>query len=96
MANIHWIIEKAKEFQKNIYFCFIDHAKPFDYMHHSKLWKILQEMAIPDHLAYLLRNLHAGQEATEPDMEQLTDSKLEREHVKGDFARGSRVLFPQK
>ena len=63
-------------------------------MGHSKLWKI-QEMAIPDHLACLLRNLYAGQEATEPDMEQLTDSKLGREYVKGDFAGGSR-LFPQK
>ena len=53
-------------------------------------------MEVPDHLAYLLRNLYAGQGATEPDMEQLTDSKLGREHVKGDFARGSRLLFPQK
>ena len=64
MANICWIIKKAREFQKNIYFCFIDHAKPFDYMHHSKLWKILQEMGIPDHLTCLLRNLYSGQEAT--------------------------------
>ena len=98
IANIRWIIEEATEFQKNIYFCSIDCwlGLAFDCMGHSNLWKILQEMAIPDHLAYLLRNLYAGQEATEPDMEQLTDSKLEREHVKGDFARGSRVLFPQK
>ena len=63
---------------------------------HNKWWEILKEMIVPDHLTCLLRNLYAGQEATEPDMEQLTDSKLEREHVKGDFARGSRVLFPQK
>ena len=59
-----WIIEKAREFQKNIYFCFIDYTKAFDYVDHSKLWKILQEMGIPDHLTYLLRYLYAGQEAT--------------------------------
>ena len=63
-ANIHWIIEKAKEFQKNIYFCFIDYAKAFDCVDHNKLWKILKEMGIPDHLTCLLRNLYAGQEAT--------------------------------
>jgi len=62
--NIHWIIEKAREFQKNIYFCFIDYAKAFDYVDHNKLWKILKEMGIPDHLTCLLRNLYAGQEAT--------------------------------
>ena len=64
IANIHWIIEKVREFQKNIYFCFIDHSKAFDYVHHNKLWKILKEMGIPDHLTCLLRNLYAGQEAT--------------------------------
>ena len=64
MANIPWIIEKAREFQKNIYFCFIDYAKSFDFVDHSKLWKILEEMRIPDHLTCLLRNLYAGQEAT--------------------------------
>ena len=64
IANIHWIIEKAREFQKNIYFCFIDQAKAFDCVDHNKLWKILQEMGIPDHLTCLLRNLYAGQEAT--------------------------------
>ena len=63
-ANICWIMEKAREFQKNIYFCFIDYAKAFDYVDHNKLWKILQEMGIPDHLTCLLRNLYAGQEAT--------------------------------
>ena len=62
-ANIHWIIEKAREFQKNIYFCFIDYAKGFDCVDHNKLWKILQEMGISDHLTCLLRNLYAGQEA---------------------------------
>ena len=64
IANIHWIIEKAREFQKNIYFCFIDYAKGFDYVDHNKLWKILKQMGIPDHLTCLLRNLYAGQEAT--------------------------------
>ena len=63
IANIHWIIEKAREFQKNIYFCFIDYAKAFDCVDHNKL-KILKEMGIPDHLTCLLRSLHAGQEAT--------------------------------
>ena len=64
IANIHWIIEKAREFQKNIYFCFIDYAKACDCVDHNKLWKILKEMGIPDHLTCLLRNLYAGQEAT--------------------------------
>ena len=64
ITNIRWITEKAREFQKNIYFCFIDYAKAFDCVDHSKLWKILQEMGIPDHLTCLLRNLYAGQEAT--------------------------------
>ena len=63
-ANIRWITEKAREFQKNIYFCFIDYAKAFDCVDHNKLRKILQEMGIPDHLTCLLRNLYAGQEAT--------------------------------
>ena len=63
IANICWVIEKAREFQKNIYFCFIDYAKAFDW-DHKKLWKILQEMGIPDHLTCILRNMYAGQEAT--------------------------------
>ena len=63
-ANTHWIIKKAREFQKNIYFCFIDYAKAFHCVDHSKLWTILKEMGIPDHLTCLLRNLSAGQEAT--------------------------------
>ena len=62
-ANIHWIIEKTREFLKNIYFCFIDCAKAFDCVYHNKLWKILKEMGIPDHLICLPRNLYAGQEA---------------------------------
>ena len=63
IPNIHWIMEKAREFQKNICFCFIDFAKAFDSVDHNKLWEILQEMGIPDHLTCLLRNLYAGQEA---------------------------------
>ena len=64
IANICWIIRKARAFQKNIYFCFIDYAKAFDCVDHKKLWRILKEMGIPDHLTCLLRNLYAGQEAT--------------------------------
>ena len=64
IANIHWIIEKAREFPKNIYFCFIDYTKAFDSVDHNKLWKILKEMEISDHLTCFLRNLYAGQEAT--------------------------------
>ena len=64
IGNIRWIIEKSREFQKNIYFCFIDYAKALDCVDHNKLWKILKEMGIPDHLTCLLRNLYAGQEAT--------------------------------
>ena len=72
-------MEKAQEFQKNIYFCFIKTAKAFDCVDHNKLWKILKEMGIPDHLICLLRNLYVGQE-TEPDMEILTGSKLRKEY----------------
>ena len=64
IANIYWIIEKVREFQENIYFCFIDNAKAFDCVDHNKLWKILKEIGIPDHLTCLLRNLYARQEAT--------------------------------
>ena len=64
IANIRWIIEKTREFQKNIYFCFIDYAEAFDCLDHNKLWKILKEMGIPEHLTHLLRNLYARQEAT--------------------------------
>ena len=64
IANVCWIIEKAREVQKNIYFCFVDYAKAFDGVNHNKLWKILQEMGKPDYLTCLLRNLYAGQEAT--------------------------------
>ena len=73
IANIHGIMGKAREFQKNIYFCFIDYAKAFDYVDHNKLWKILKEMGIPDRLTCLLRNLYAGQEATIRTGHETTD-----------------------
>ena len=84
IASICWIIEKARDFQKNIYHCFIDYAKAFDCVDHNKLWKILKEMGIPEHLTCLLRNLHAGQETQqlEMDMEQQTGSKLGKEYIK--------------
>ena len=76
IANIWWIIKNAREFQKNIYFCFIDYTKAFDCVDHKKLWKILKEMGIPDHLTCLLRNLYAGHDQKlELDMEQQTGSK---------------------
>ena len=76
MANIHWITEKAREFQKNIYFCFIDYVKAFDCVDHNKLWKILKEMGIPDHLTYLLRNfMQVRKQQLELDMEQQTGPK---------------------
>ena len=73
IANIHWIIEKVREFQKNINFCFIDHSKVFGCVDHNKLWKILKEMGIPDHLTCLQRNLYAGQEATVRTRHRTTD-----------------------
>ena len=81
ISDIHWIIEKAREFQKNIYFSFIDCAKAYDLVDHNKPWKILKEMGIPDQLSCLLRNLCAGQEATKPDMEPQTGSKLRWEDI---------------
>ena len=83
IAKIGWIIEKGREFQKNIYFCFIDYAKAFDCVDHNKPWKLLQEMGIPDHLTCLLINPYAGQEPQlEPYMKQLTGSKLRKEYDK--------------
>ena len=73
IANIHWIIKKAREFQKNIYFCFIDYAKAFDCVDHKKLWKIRKEMEISEHLTCLLRNQYAGQEATVRTGHETTD-----------------------
>ena len=77
IVNIHWIIEKAREFQRNIYFCFIDYSKAFDYVDHNKMWKILKEMGISDHLTCPLRNLYAGQKTTvRLDMEQWTGIQI--------------------
>ena len=73
IANIRWIMEKARELQKSIYFCFIDYAKAFDCVEYNKLWKILQEMEIPDHLTCILRNLYADQEATVRTGQETTD-----------------------
>ena len=79
IASIHWIMEKAREFHKNIYFCFIDYDKAFDFVDHSELWKILKEMGIPDRLTCFLRNLYAGQEATvRTGPEQQTGSNRKR------------------
>ena len=98
ITNVCWIIEKAREFHKNIYFCFIDYAKAFDCMAHNKLWKILQEMGIPDHLTCLLRNLYAGQVKTqqlELDMEQQTGSKLGKEYVKVIYCHPAYLTYMQ-
>ena len=73
IANIRWIIEKAKKFQKNIYYCFIDYAKAFDCVDHNKLWEIRQEMGTPERLTFLLRNLYAGQQATVRTVHRTTD-----------------------
>ena len=94
-ANIRWIIKKAREFQKNIYFCFIDYAKDFDYVDHNKLWKILKEMGIPDHLTCLLRNLYSGQGVTELDMEQQTGSKSGKEYVKAVYCHPAYLTYMQ-
>ena len=94
IANIGWIIEKAREFQKkNIYFCFIDYAKAFDCVDHNKLWKILKEMGIPDHLTCLLRNLYAGQ--LKLDMKQQTGSKYEKEYVKAVYCHPAYLTYMQ-
>ena len=81
IANICWIMEKAREFQKNIYFGFIDYAKAFDSVDHNRL-ENFKEMGVPDHLTYLLKNLYSGQEQLEPDMQQWTGSKFGKEYDK--------------
>ena len=96
IASIHWITEKAREFQKNIYFCFIDYTNAFDFsMDHNKLRKILQEMEIPDHLTCLLRNLYAGQQL-EVDMEQYTGSKSEKEYIKAVYCHPVYLTYMAK
>ena len=88
-------MEKAREFQKNIYFCLIDYAKGFDSVDHNKLWRILKEMGISDHLTCLVRNLYAGQEELELDMEQWTGSKLGKEYVKAVFFHPAHLTYIQ-
>ena len=91
---VRWMIEKAREFQKDIYLCFIDYAKAFVCI--TTYWKILKEMGIPDHLTCLLRNLYAGQEATlRPDMEQQTGSKLGKEYVKVVYCHPAYLTYMQ-
>ena len=97
IANILWTIKKARKFQENTYFCFIDHAKPFDCADHNKLWKILKEMGIPDHLTCLLRNLYAGQEATVRTAQKGTQaaSKQEKEYVKAAYCHPVYLTYMQ-
>ena len=96
IANIHWIIKKAREFQKNIYFCFIHYAKAFDCVDHNKLWEILNEMGIPDHLSCLLRNLYAvRKQQLELDMEQQTGSKSGKESVKAVYCYPASFTYMQ-
>ena len=96
IANIHWIIKNAREFQKNIYFCFIDYAKAFDCVDHNELWKILKEMGIPEHLTCLLRNLYAGQEATVKTGHGTTDwFQIEKEYVKAAYCHPAYLTYMQ-
>ena len=95
-ANICWIIEKTREFQKNVYFCFIDYAKAFDCVDHRKLWKILKEMGISDHLTCLLRNLYAfRKQQLDLDTEQQTGSKYEKENIKAVYCHPAYLTYMQ-
>ena len=94
IANICWIIEKAREFHKNIYFCFIDYAKTFDCVDHSNVWNILQEIEIPDHLTCLLRNLmQVKKQQLEPDMKQQTGSKSGKEYIKAVYCHPAYLTY---
>ena len=96
IASNHWIIEKAREFQKNIYFCFIDYTNDFDCVDHNKLWKILQEMEISDHIACRLRNLYAGQEAAVRTGHGTTDwFKIGKEYVKAVYCHSAYLTSMQ-
>ena len=96
IANICWIIEKAREFQKNIYFCFIDYAKAFDCVDQNKLWKILKEMGIPNHLICLLRNLYEGQEATVRTGHGTTDwFQIGKEYIKAVYCHPAYLTYIQ-
>ena len=95
IASIHWIIKKAREFQKNIYSCFIDYAEAFDCVDHNKLWKILKEMVITDHLTCLLRNLLVKKQQLELDMEQQIGSKSGKEYVKAVYCHPAYLTYMQ-
>ena len=95
IANICWIIEKAREFQKNIYFCLIDYTKAFDCVDHNKLWEILQEMGMPDQLTCLLRTLYAGQEATVRNGYGKTDWLLGKEYIKAVYCHLAYLTYMQ-
>ena len=96
IANVCWIIEKAREFQKNFYFCFIDYAKTFDCVDHNKLWKILKEMGIADHLTCLLRNLYAAQEATVRTGHGTTDRfQIGKKYVKAVYCHPAYLTYMQ-
>ena len=96
IANIRWIIEKAREFQKNIYFCFTDYAKTFEYVDHEKLWKSLKEMGIPGHLTCFLRYLYAGQEATVRTRHGTTDwFQIGKEYVKAVYCHPAYLTYMQ-
>ena len=98
IVNIHWIIKKAREFQKNIYFCFIDYAKAFDCVDHNKLWKVLKEMGIPDHLTCLLRNPYTGEEATVRTWNNRLVPKeyvKEKEYVKAVYCHPAYLIYMQ-
>ena len=97
IATFCWIMEKAREFQKNIYFCFTDYAKAFDCVDHNKLWKILKEMGIPDHLTHLLRNLYASQEATVRTGHGTTDwFQIGKEYVKAVYCHPAYLTSMQR
>ena len=96
IANIHWILEKARGYHKNIYFCFIDYTKDFECVDHNELWKILQEMGLPDHLTCLLRNLHASEEATVRTGHEITDwFKSGKEYVKTVYCHPAYLTYMQ-
>ena len=96
IANIHWIMENTREFQKNIYFCFIDYAKAFDCVDHNKLWTILKEMGIPDHLTCLWETyMQVRKQQLELDMEQETVSKQEKEYVKAVYCHPAYLTYMQ-
>ena len=94
IANIHWIMKKARDFQKNIYFCFINYTKAFDCVDHNKLWKIFKDMEISDHLSCLLRSLYAGQ-VTELDIKQQISSKSGKEYIKAVYCHSAYLTYMQ-